>query len=177
MDKVQWDNVDREFKHLRKNKSFTKDNLQLRSKLLRKALTEGFFMNTARRIPNLKGTEGTYLTVHEGFTLKVDRASTFATWEIYPDWLIYTEASGGGSNMGQIKMGFEVKLKWVEAKMPRLKEVDADGLSGGKRVGEKRVKREDEEEEEKEGEQIMDREEKLRMLKERYAKRLKKKNM
>lgn len=50
--------------------------MQERSKLLRKALSEGFFMNTSRRIPNMK--EGTYLTVNEGTLVKADRTTSFA---------------------------------------------------------------------------------------------------
>jgi hypothetical protein len=74
--------------------------------------------------------EGTYLTVNEGLLVKVDRKSNLGINQYYPDWVIYTELSGAGQS-GIMKMSFEIKLSWVEDKMPLLKEVDVKRLSGG----------------------------------------------
>ena len=65
--------------------------------------------------------------------LKIDRANSnvFTMQDFYPDWLIYTDLSGMASGAsGLIKMAFEVELPWIEDKMPRLKEVDVQRLSG-----------------------------------------------
>ena len=72
------------------------------------ALSEGFFMNSSRRVPsfnaassNDKGT-ASYLTVNEGIMVKIDRGNNncFSINDYYPDWLIYTDITGtsaGGS--------------------------------------------------------------------------------
>lgn len=81
-------------------------------------------MNTARRIPHsLK--EGTYLTVHEGLMVRIDRTSVFSYSQYFPDWLLYTDltsAANGGT--GLMKLVSEIKLSWVEDYMPRLKEIN-----------------------------------------------------
>jgi hypothetical protein len=52
------------------------DNLQ--SYLLRRALSEGFFMNTSRKTPMIKASDSgqSYITVNEGMMLKIDRANS-----------------------------------------------------------------------------------------------------
>lgn len=50
--------------------------------------------------------------------------------EYYPDWLIYTDLAGTNSSAGIMKMCFEIKLDWVEDKLPLLKEIDVKRLSG-----------------------------------------------
>lgn len=90
--------MEKEFEIDQKHQKSSRFDNQTRSKLLRKALGEGFFMNTARRVPNLK--EGTYLTVNEGSLVKADRSTSFGMQEYYPDWAIYTEISGTSSSSG-----------------------------------------------------------------------------
>lgn len=105
-------------------------DLEERAKLLTRALAEGFFMNTARRVPH-HSKEGAYLTVHEGLMVKLDRSSVLSTLNEHPDWLIYTELSSTMSGAsGLMKLASELHLPWVEDLIPRLKEVNVKSLCG-----------------------------------------------
>jgi hypothetical protein len=73
-----------------------KQSREVRSKVLRKALQEGFFMNAARRVSNTD--EGKYLTVNDGAMAIVDKKSNIALSNFYPDWIIYTEISENGNS-------------------------------------------------------------------------------
>ncbi len=89
--KVKWDELRPYFKRIKSVKE-AKMDMEERGKLLTRALSEGFFMNTARRVPH-HAKEGAYLTVHEGLMVKLDRSSVLSTNNEYPDWVIYTELS------------------------------------------------------------------------------------
>lgn len=114
----------------------------LRSEAVRMALAEGFFMNTARRAPNMKASAGnssndaSYLTVNEGLMARLDRnanSSVFTLQDYYPDWLIYTDMTAGsssGQQQGIMRMAFEIDLQWVQDKIPRLKDIDVNRLCG-----------------------------------------------
>lgn len=103
---------------IRKSLESVKQENDLQGNLLRRALAEGFFMNTSRKVPSIKQSEAghSYLTVNEGMMLKVDRANSnlFTLLDYYPDWLIHTDLSGTASGAsGLIKMAFEVELPWI----------------------------------------------------------------
>lgn len=145
MDKgVDWDEIRGLFEELRKQRKEIFKQLKyeadqgIQSRLVRRALAEGFFMNTCRKAGQLKAQESgtTYLTVNEGLLVKVDRSpqsSVFALYDYYPDWLVYTDISGGGSvsgGNGLIRMALEVEIAWIEDKMQRLKEIEVEKLCG-----------------------------------------------
>ena len=53
------------------------------------------------------------MTVSEGLTVCLDR-NIFTMNDYYPDWLIYTDASGSLSGgKGIVKLAFELDIAWV----------------------------------------------------------------
>lgn len=96
-------------------------------KRFRRCLTEGFYMNSARKISGNK--EGTYLTANEQVIVKTDRWTAFELYQNYPDWVLYTELTGSGKgNKGIMKLASEIKVKWIEKKLPLLQKVDLERL-------------------------------------------------
>jgi HrpA-like RNA helicase len=63
-----------------------------RHKRVALSLCYGFFMNACRKVYNQD--EGTYVTANEGHLAHVDSSSSLALQHNYPEWLLYTEASG-----------------------------------------------------------------------------------
>jgi hypothetical protein len=63
----------------------------------------------------------------------------------YPDWVLYTELTGSDrSNKGTMRLATEIKVKWIEKKIPLLEKVDMERLEYAgdtpKLSGEKRTK-------------------------------------
>ena len=121
MDKVHFSDIKSYFK------SATGDNDGHVDKKFRRCLTEGFYMNSARKISG--NSESQYLTADEQVIVKTDRWTCFELNDYHPDWLIYTELSGNASgNKGIIRLASEIKVKWVEKKLPLLQKVDMERL-------------------------------------------------
>lgn len=100
-------------------------------------------MNAARKINAQK--EGTYLTANEKVIVKTDKLSVFDLYGTFPDWVLYTELAGTSSgSKGIMRLASEIKVKWIEKKLPLLEKVDLERLehAGEPPVhsGEKRTK-------------------------------------
>jgi len=107
-DKVKYDRIHHFFKSA---DGLIDDNLV--EKKFRRAMTEGFYMNSARKITGNK--EGTYLTADEQVIVKTDKWSCFDMFEHFPDWVLYTELTGSGTNnKGVMRLASEIKVKWIE---------------------------------------------------------------
>ena len=136
MKQVNWDKLENKIEDFKELKSLRKEvrkelhdssSTLYKSTLLRIALSQGFYMNSCRKVPS--GSEHSYITVNEGFLVKLDRGNSnvFALHDYYPDWLIYTDLSGSqGGQSGLIKMAFEIDLSWIKDKIPRLKDIDVN---------------------------------------------------
>mmetsp|Transcript_36525 Transcript_36525/g.35348 ORF Transcript_36525/g.35348 Transcript_36525/m.35348 type:complete len:118 (+) Transcript_36525:101-454(+) len=117
MNRIDWKLIERSFRHLHQIKHMSNDS-EMRNKGLRRTLAEGFFMNAARRISNLE--DGKYLTVNESSLAQVDKNANMSLRSYFPDWICFTEISESGKK-GLIRMCFEIKLKWIQDQLPRLK--------------------------------------------------------
>ena len=121
LDKVTYDNIKDYFK------SATGDTNTHVERKFRRCLTEGFYMNVARKISS--NSEGQYITADEQVMVKVDKWTCFEMNENYPDWILYTELAGSASgNKGIIRLASEIKVKWIEKKLPKLQQVDMKRL-------------------------------------------------
>ena len=95
-----------------------------KGKQLRKALAEGFFMNTVRKIGARDGAAA-YLKVGDGLLARLDSSCAFELSGNFPDWAVFTEITGGASgNRGTMRMASEIRPRWVENKIPLLNSVD-----------------------------------------------------
>ena len=122
MDKIRFSNIEDNFKSAISLKG--DGDIEKR---FRRALTEGFYMNAARKISGNK--EGSYLTANEQIMVKTDRWSCFDLYENFPDWVLYTELSGHErSSKGIMRLSSEIKVKWIEKKLPLLEKVDLKRL-------------------------------------------------
>ena len=84
-------------------------------------------MNAARKINAQK--EGTYLTANDKIIVKVDRWSVFDLFTNYPEWIFYSELAGStAGNKGIMRLSTEIKVKWIEKKIPLLDKVDMERL-------------------------------------------------
>jgi hypothetical protein len=84
LDKIDWKSIEC-FDSLRNERKDIRDHLEdiryvddLQSVLVRRALSEGFFMNACRKAGQLKASDNgtTYLTVNEGLLVKLERSSS-----------------------------------------------------------------------------------------------------
>ena len=189
MKQVKWDKLEEkvpEFRALRKDvkreirkelEANKKEEL-LSSYLVRRALCEGFFMNTCTRAPSTKEGSLSYMKVEDGFIVKLDRSlssSVFSMFDHFPDLLIYTDISGTGSGQnGVIKMSFEASIPWLSQKFPLLKKAEALDINelcgkSAKILGKREKPEASLLKEEAKVEES--REDKMKRLKERYAQR------
>ena len=133
-------------------------------------------MNTCRRMPNTK-SEGVYVTLKDGLSLKLDnhQSNLFKVGN-FPEWLVFTQASGTSNGQGLIRMSCSINSEWIDHKLHLLKETDLDQLCGLKsqskspevqKLGSKRPAAESVQALEAEAAK----EEKIAMLKQRYLKR------
>jgi hypothetical protein len=125
--KLNWSKIEQSLRDdLKHIKASSKD----RSHNLRACLALGFFMNTCRRMPNTKA-EGVYITLKDGLSLKLDnQQSNLFKVGNFPEWLVFTQASGTSNGQGLIKMSCSINSEWVDHKLHLLKETDLDQLCG-----------------------------------------------
>lgn len=121
MDKIKFDRIQSFFK------SATGDSEGSTEKKFRRCLTEGFYMNSARSISG--NNQGQYLTADEQVIVKTDRWTCFELSGYFPDWILYTDLSGSANgNKGIVRLASEIKVKWIEKKLPLLQKVDLERL-------------------------------------------------
>ena len=87
-------------REIRKELEASKKEELLSSYLVRRALCEGFFMNTCTRASSTKEGSLSYMKVEDGLIVKLDRSlssSVFSMFDHFPDLLIYTDISGTGT--------------------------------------------------------------------------------
>jgi ATP-dependent RNA helicase DHX8/PRP22 len=99
--------------------------------LIRMSLCQGFFMNSARKIPNVN--DGTYLRVCDGSVVTIDTYSSINLKTMKPELVIYTEL-GGSNNKAVMKQVSIIELKWINDLVHLLKNVDITRLRGADRT-------------------------------------------
>jgi len=55
------------------------------------ALLTGFYFNIARKVAN---SNMDYILLSEGVRINIDPNSVFGIWDIFPDYVIFTELGG-----------------------------------------------------------------------------------
>jgi HrpA-like RNA helicase len=107
------------------------DKRDKRSHDLRFCLSQSFFMNTCRSMPNQKN-EGSYISIKDGLHMRLDQNSALKIQGHIPDWLIFTEATGSSSSESTCIMRTASALNphWIQEKLKLLKQVNIDQLCG-----------------------------------------------
>jgi ATP-dependent RNA helicase DHX8/PRP22 len=95
--------------------------------LIRMSLGQGFYMNSARRMPNTN--DGTYLRINDGSCVSVDSFSAITIKCQKPDLLLYTEL-GGTNTKAIMKQVSIIELNWISDLLINITNVDEGKLSG-----------------------------------------------
>jgi ATP-dependent RNA helicase DHX8/PRP22 len=104
------------------------DDYEKTNSLVRMALSQGFFMNSAKKITN--STDGSsYLRISDGNVITIDQFSSISVKKMKPDLVLYTELGGSGHKavMKQVSI---IELKWISDMLSLLKKVDIIKLRG-----------------------------------------------
>jgi ATP-dependent RNA helicase DHX8/PRP22 len=95
------------------------------NKLMRMALCQGFFMNSARKIPN----SNDYLRVSDGSVVSLDSHSGIVIKEMKPELVIFTEL-GGTNTKAVMKQVSIIEIKWINDLINLIRNVDIAKLRG-----------------------------------------------
>lgn len=99
--------------------------------LMRMALCQGFFMNSAKKVANSTSESLSYLRICDGSLVTLDQFSSICVKGIKPDMVVYTELGGSG-NKAVMKQASVIELKWISDLIALLKNVDVLKLRGRK---------------------------------------------
>ncbi|CAD7924513.1 unnamed protein product, partial [Amoebophrya sp. A25] len=93
---------------------------------LRRALCEGFYMQTCR----LMGSQQGWLTVTESLPVRPEPGAAIDEANL-PEWLLYTELAGqAGAGAGTMRNVSPIQQEWISHLLPRLEMVDLSRLVG-----------------------------------------------
>ena len=104
------------------------DDYEKVNTLMRMALCQGFFMNSAKRMTNTTDSVS-YLRISDGNAVTLDQHSAISIKSIKPDFVIYTEL-GGTNNKAVMKQASAIELKWMNELLFLIKNVDVFRLRG-----------------------------------------------
>lgn len=105
------------------------DDYQKTNILLRMTLCQGFYMNAARKIPNVH--DNSYLKISDGSIVTLDSHSSISLKGLKPTLVLYTEL-GGSTSKAVMKQASEIELKWINDLLYLIKNIDVTKLRGRK---------------------------------------------
>jgi len=137
MDKVKFEECEKYFnvktinsliKEVDRDKDM--DDYEKINVLIRMSLCQGFYMNSARKLPI--ANEGTsYLKISDGTVVQLDSNSSIALKNMKPDLVLFTEL-GGSNSKALMKQVSIIELKWISDLVGFIKNVDVFRLRGKK---------------------------------------------
>eukprot|EP00392_Amoebophrya_sp_AT5.2_P017483 g17845.t1 len=92
---------------------------------VRRALCEGFYMQTCKLMANQAG----WLTVGENLPVRPEAGAAVDERNL-PEWLLYTELAGQAGTCGAVRNVSPVERSWLAHLLPRLERVDLARLVG-----------------------------------------------
>ncbi|CAD7929227.1 unnamed protein product [Amoebophrya sp. A120] len=96
---------------------------------VRRALCEGFFMQSAKLMSSHTG----WLTVCDNMAVRPESGSAIDE-ENLPEWLVYTEMAGTSTgSTGVVRNVSPIEREWIKHLLPRLEKVDLSRLVGEKK--------------------------------------------
>jgi hypothetical protein len=95
------------------------------------ALCQGFYMNSARKLPN--SNDGSYLRVSDGSVVSLDSHSSVVIKDMKPELIIFTEL-GGTNTKAVMKQVSIIEIKWINDLISLIKNVDMNKLKGKMRT-------------------------------------------
>ncbi len=104
------------------------DDYQKINILIRMSLCQGFYMNSARKLP-ISNEGSSFLKISDGSVVQLDSNSSIAQKNIKPELVLFTEL-GGSNNKALMKQVSVIELKWINDLIGFIKNVDIFRLRG-----------------------------------------------